>query len=176
MKLQEVFNPKAMLGSVDPKSVHGVRTMLSMLGLSSNEFKIDGETLEVTILTNLRLRQKNLGEVPVKIVEVKGYADYAVNKIQSLECLPKRVGLSLTLHNNNFPNYHGIHKQVQSVGKEIIVDRKPNMLGLCAIKDLKMITVLDESVLSSILTKNIGDPLQAQEDLIEAGFKEEARF
>lgn len=88
-----------------------------------------------------------------------------------------------TLHLRTFderPNYKDFHKHVSA--ERLLIMPGSNMVGLTLVKGLESLVIVTAAVdskdkqLEDILSRNIGDPLQAQEEMMDAGFKQEARL
>lgn len=86
--------------------------------------------------------------------------------------------------NQGIASLHGIHKRVKRIGGSGIFqcDVVPHMLGILMIPGVKRIAVREREeqdgsdIVSNILNNFIGDPLGAQEALLDAGFKEQAKL
>lgn len=101
--------------------------------------------------------------------------------ISSLDGIPTYIGDSFYCRNTKLRSLTGIDKRVRHIGGAAILSSDlTHLLGLLAIPGLKQIFITgvdQDHSLVKILNKYIGsgDILAAQDELIDAGFKEQAR-
>jgi len=105
------------------------------------------------------------------------------NKLTSLVGAPTSVNGDFYCANNKLTSLHNIHKQVKSIGGAIILIDNPiksHVLGVLLIKGVTEVG-LDNRKVAAILNKHLPSQgmrsvLEAQEELIDAGFEDFAQL
>ena len=104
--------------------------------------------------------------------------------ILSLEGIPQTIGGDIFLTGIKLRSLSGIDKRIKRMGGSVLIDKDmTHLLGLLAIEGLEQVVidrVLNDNPLARILNKYIHqgdhDIIAAQDELIDAGFKEQARL
>jgi hypothetical protein len=109
--------------------------------------------------------------------KVDGEVTYIQSNIQTLRGVPEFIGGALRLHATPVKSLHGIDKVVEHMKYFSCNDGATHILGLILIDGLIQVEVGPHKV-DEILTKYLGtgDIIAAQDELIDAGFKEQARL
>jgi hypothetical protein len=97
----------------------------------------------------------------------------------SLEGCPQSVGGSFYCTDTKITSLHDIHKQIKHIGGSFHCDSNiTHLLGILLIDGITEIDVDDGGSLDKIFNKYVGtgDILSAQDELIDAGFIEQARL
>ena len=109
------------------------------------------------------------------------YAAYT--KISSLEYAPQFVGGGFYCHNTNIKSLHGVDKMIKHIGNDFLCDNDglTHVLGLLLIEGLTDIRLGGKDAprhTAAIMNKyrGTGDILSAQDELIDAGFIDQARL
>ena len=102
------------------------------------------------------------------------------NELTSLDGGPSSVGRNFSCHNNKLTSLSNIHKYIKEVNGYINFLNNPiksSVLGLVKIKGLTNV-IFDNKKLEKIMNKYLplGDILDCQEELIEAGLEEFAEL
>lgn len=97
-------------------------------------------------------------------------------KINSLEHVPHTIEQFLICNDTNIVTFKDVHKLSKVVAYKIICSPATNMLGLTLLNVKHIETENDDNRIGSILSQHIGDPLAAQEALLDAGFIKEAKL
>jgi hypothetical protein len=109
----------------------------------------------------------------------KGDFYCSTNWITSLEGCPKEIGGYFFLEHNRITNLHNIHHHLRRCNGIVLSQNpiKSHILGLLKIEDLNEATFTDIR-LSSIISKYLpmGDVIDCQDELIEAGYEEFAQL
>jgi hypothetical protein len=144
-----------------------------------------GETLPVQfgrVSGNFVANRSNLTSMIGFPREVGGnvYVEY-VSSLSSIEGIPLMIGLDLLCKQANFKSLAGIDKMVKQIGRGVDFYQKPtptHILGLLLISNLSYINIDEGGPIDNIMSKYIGtgDIISAQDELIEAGFKEQAKL
>lgn len=108
---------------------------------------------------------------------VDGSANFVDSPVVSLEGVPEHIGKQLGLHDTSIYNLHGIDKLVKYMRFFSCNDGTSQVLGLLLINGLIRVQVGPKAV-DDILTKYLGtgDILSAQDELIDAGLKAQAKL
>ena len=181
MKLSEVKNETGWSDKLLNNRDH-INEFLKALGAWDN--KIDPKTLEITIETSLYMGNKDWFSLPpLNILRVRGDFNCSVNKLKTLDYLPKIIDKSLIMNNNRIKSLHNIHKHVTYIGEYLLVDPYvTHILGVFFIKGLDHVgfrnratTFLKKERIVNTHLKR-GDLHACQEELIEAGLGECAKL
>lgn len=110
---------------------------------------------------------------------IPGYFNCSFNQITSLEGCPKLIGGIGEFGFNSITNLHDIHKHIIAC-EQIFFDENPiqsHVLGFLKIKNLKKISINNIAV-EEIINKYLplGDIIDCQDELIEAGYVEYAQL
>ena len=115
-------------------------------------------------------------------------------KLTSLQGMPHSIGGYLAIEHNKIPSLHNIHKYIKSFGDHltrdfsISCDFLPNLLGVFFIKGFNGFFIFQDNeahkdykreyTAYKIINKNLkdGNIHQCQEELIDAGFVEQAKI
>jgi hypothetical protein len=103
---------------------------------------------------------------------------YSTN-IKSLKYAPEIVGSHFHCHGTNIKSLSGIDKMVKHIGASFLCnDGVTHILGILLIEGITHINVTGSRPVSQILNKyrGTGDILSAQDELIDAGFIDQARL
>jgi hypothetical protein len=109
--------------------------------------------------------------------KIDGEATYIQSNIQTIEGAPESIGEALRLHATPVKSLHGIDKVVKHMKHFSCSDGATHILGLLLIDGLIQVEVGPLKV-DEILTKYLGtgDIISAQDELIDAGFMEQAKL
>ena len=102
------------------------------------------------------------------------------NRITSLEGAPKHIGGWFWCNDNYLTSLEGIHEQILEINGFAMFHRNPiksHVLGLLLIKRLKSVE-FDNKQLEKIINKYLplGDVMECQNELIDAGLEEFAQI
>jgi hypothetical protein len=143
-----------------------------------------------TKITSLEYAPQSVGGqfscIGTKIPSLKG-APHSVGKgfychstkITSLEYAPQSVGKGFYCHNTRIISLHDIHKQIKHIsGGFYCRGAKTHLLGLLLIDGITGFDIDRKGPIDKIFNKyaGTGDILSAQDELIDAGFIEQARL
>ena len=100
-------------------------------------------------------------------------------QITSLQGAPSTVGGHFSCNNTKITSLTGIHKQIKHIGRNFYCDRTvTHILGVLLIKGITNIGIDDGGPIDRIMNKYIGtgNVIMAQDELIDAGFIEQAKL
>lgn len=112
-----------------------------------------------------------------RIVGEHCYCD--TSTMSSLEGIPKSIGGDVSFFKTNIKSLSGIDKLVNQIDGMVYLDENTShILGLLRIKGIKSIDVDFGGKLDEIMNRHIktGDLITAQDELIDAGFIEQAKL
>ena len=110
---------------------------------------------------------------------IGGSFDCYSTKIKSLDGAPASVGGGFYCDDNNIVTLHGIHKTILYLGSGFYcTGTEVHLLGLLLIKGVVKFDIDSNGPIDKIFNKYVGtgDILSAQDELIDAGFIEQARL
>jgi hypothetical protein len=147
-----------------------------------SEFAIDPATGIVNLLTTAGFQYK--GPLKVQFGHCKGH--FSVNNTPpsaddpelSFKGFPHTITGCLSLYGSNFNTLSGIEREVRFVGEDIVVNQgSTHILGLLTIGGAGKFDI-DRGPIDKIMNKykESQDTLAAQDELIDAGFLEQACF
>ena len=122
------------------------------------------------------------------LTNMKGFPKYVKNGfsvsdnmyLRSLQFCPKEAE-RIYIWNTGINSLHNIHKHIHSMEELECNDNCTNILGLLFIKNLKRVNI-GIKIINSIINKYFEEPAgqrdihSCQEELLEAGFVEQAKF
>lgn len=129
---------------------------------------------------NLRCRNRQLTSLEGAPNHVGGDLVCSGNQLGSLKGAPEYVGDDFMCHNNQLTSLEGIHEQmleIKGFAKFLNNPIKSHVLGLLLIKGLKSVE-FDDQQLADIINKYLplGDVMECQNELIDAGLEEFAQI
>lgn len=161
------------------RSKKAIATWIEKLRINNASINDD---LTVDVDGPLTLRGEKLKIIPIKFRNVFGPVTINNNKIKNIDWLPEFSG-SLDIEHNQIDSYHNIHKIVDTIDGAFYGDTCSHLLGLLYIKKLRFVDVDSAGPISDIINKYLvkqpygqRDVHSCQEELIESGFAEQARF
>jgi hypothetical protein len=111
---------------------------------------------------------------------VHGYFSVSDNKLTSLDEAPEEIFGEFVCNDNKITSLHNIHKHIKYIDTEFCASKNPLkecVLGLLKIRGLKSVDI-DNKKVEDIINKYLplGDIIDCQSELIEAGFDEFAKL
>ena len=94
--------------------------------------------------------------------------------LKSLKGIPTQIGGGLSMEHLNIDSFDFLPKRINGTLDVTGCKRVKNYLALMDIKGVDEIKVTDKPQLEKILNNHLGDMLNCQDELIEAGFEEYA--
>ena len=172
MKLSEVatYNPDTVLGT----EVR-IRNWLDTNHIRDYNIL---DNLVVDVKGSVDLESTDRTILPVQFGYVDGNFDCYGSALKSLRGFPNRIGGNLYLYDSHIYSLHGIEKIITHIGGGIVINPTvTHLLGLLLI-ELGEFSIDDNGPLDEIMNKykNTGDILAAQDELLDAGFKAQARL
>jgi hypothetical protein len=141
-----------------------------------------GDTLPIHfghVETNFWCSYTNLISLHGAPYSVGGDFNCARSKITSLQYAPQSVGGTFNCFDAKITSLHGIHEQINHIGGSFLCsDYVTHLLGLLLIDGILHFNIDDRGPIDDIFNKYVGtgDILSAQDELIDAGFIEQARL
>jgi hypothetical protein len=132
----------------------------------------------VDVNGDLDLSQVRDKILPVQFGKVLGRIAYGRASLTSLQGAPEYVKYDFSCWGTPIKSFSGVDKIVKHVGQTFLVSADAtHLLGLLLIDGIKLIHC-DGGPIDAILNKYIGtgDILSAQDELIDAGFIDQARL
>jgi hypothetical protein len=119
--------------------------------------------------------------LPVQFGKVSGKVSAGTSPLLSLHGFPQYIGGDLFIHNTHIKSLSGIEKIINEIhGGVYINPQVTHILGLLLIPGITGFGIDENSrdPLNTIMNKyrGTGDILSAQDELIDAGYKEQARL
>lgn len=169
MKLAEALN-------LDLAKVEEMKKFCTANDITDYTFNADGT---VDVRGSVYISHSDIASIPMKFRLVTGDFDCRDTKISSIEHFPEVVGMNLWFQNTPIKSLSGIHKIVKTVGHLIHCPvNSTHLLGLLLIHGNFRINISGQPKISAILNKHRADSnvLLAQDELIDAGFIEQAKL
>jgi hypothetical protein len=96
----------------------------------------------------------------------------------SLEGAPQSIGGTFNCCDTNIASFHNAHKQIKHIGGKFYSNKGTHLLGLLVIDGIPSFDIDDMGPIDKIFNKyaGTGDIISAQDELIDAGFIEQARL
>ena len=199
MLLKEIKNTEGQYTDKD-----AIYDWLDYVDLKGKYIKVNDD-LTVDVYKDVVLTGANLSSIPIQFNEVHGCFLCTRNKLTSLRGCPKEVYGDFSANNNqlqniNFlPNYiggycglelnplltsfHNIHHYAKVIDDYIFFDKElvtSHMLGLLYIKHVDMTVNPDDPeyilIINKYLLREHRDVHACQEELLDAGFPQIAKF
>lgn len=148
------------------------------------EFAINDD-LSVDVVGRVRFIygfKDQVSEIPINFRYVEGDFTMYGQNVTSLGPWCPDYCYSFECYNNEFKSFHNIHKYIKRTHFINIDQNATNLLGIFYIQDLEHIVVDDDDEqigpITEILNKYLPtkDVHSAQEELLELGFTQQARF
>jgi hypothetical protein len=117
--------------------------------------------------------------LPVQFGKVSGYFSCAETTISSLQGVPQSIGGSFGCYKSKILSLHNIHNHVKHIGKGLLCGNyTTHLLGLLLIDGIIIFNIDSGGPIDKIFNKYVGtgDIISAQDELIDAGFIEQARL
>jgi hypothetical protein len=116
--------------------------------------------------------------IPIQFGRVEGDFSCVNAELASLNGMPSHIGKSFRCFNVQIKSFSGVDKIIKYVGGAFLCDETTHLLGLLLIKGIKKFNIGGDSYLDNIFDKYVGtgDILSAQDELIDAGFIDQARL
>ena len=133
----------------------------------------------VDVAGDVYLRNFEGTSLPIQFGTVAGRFNYFNSYITSFEGTPQYVGGEFNCFNSKIPSFHNIHKQISHIGGGFYcTGSETHLLGLLMIDGITNFDIDNNGPIDKIFNKYIGtgDILSAQDELIDAGFIEQARL
>jgi hypothetical protein len=131
----------------------------------------------VDVEGNVNLRGRNLTTLPVQFGKVTGYFNCKHTTLTSWYGVPQYIGNDFMIWDTHIISLSGVDKIIKHIdGRFVCNEASTHILGLLLIKGITNIDI-NPSV-DKIMNKYIGtgDILSAQDELIDAGFTDQARL
>lgn len=192
------INPVKLIEIAQPVDLGKIKQILDRHGIEGYTINPDGT---VDVNGNVNFSNHNIPSIPVQFGHVTGSFECSNTPITSLAGCPHTVGdkfycysteiISLAgsphtvgarfdCSSTRIKSLSGVHKIVKHIGETIYIPTPAtHLLGLLLIEGLQKIVVgVDRVLLSNILTKHLKDRdvLLAQDELLDAGFVEQAKL
>jgi hypothetical protein len=175
-----------------------IERWLSLHGI--NNYSISQTDRVVDVSGSVRLARIDTGLAPVQFGHVTGTFDCSYSgitslhgsprsvggdfvchstKITSLEGAPQFIGCSFSCGDSNITSFHDVHKQIKHIGGSFYCSHDvTHLLGLLLIDGITGFHIDRDGPIDKIFNKYVGtgDILSAQDELIDAGFIEQARL
>ena len=116
---------------------------------------------------------------PIQFGKVDGYFYCADIGITTVTGMPQSIGGYFSCGTSNLTSLHGIHKQIKHIGGNFYCkEDTTHLLGLLLIDGITHFYIDEQGPIDDIFNKYVGtgDILSAQDELIDAGFIEQARL
>jgi hypothetical protein len=171
MKLSEVVKQKPSV----PTAEERIHNWLRMYDITDYTIRSNGV---VDVRGGCDFSNLQETELPVQFGYVDGSFDCYSSRLQSFTGFPNRIGGNLYLYDSHVYSLHGIEKVVTHVGGIVSISPKAtHILGLLLF-EVGEISVDDDGPIDDIMNKyiNTGDIIGAQDELLDAGFKDQARL
>jgi hypothetical protein len=156
----------------DPQEV---KAWLNSVGIGGYTIRSDGI---VDTDNSVNMRWVIERSIPIQFGNVSGNFDCHNTEITLLRGLPQSVGGFFDCHNTRIISLHDIHKQIKHIGGHFYCNGySTHLLGLLLIGGITKFHI-DAGPIDKIFNKYVGtgDILSAQDELIDAGFIDQARL
>jgi hypothetical protein len=135
----------------------------------------------VDVVGHVELEDYSGTSLPVQFGKVTGIFNVVDSKLTTLEGMPRGIGSWFSCRNCEFKSLSGIDKRVDYINGEVFLNiEMTHILGLLLIDGIRNFTMPDspESRCLEIMNKHLGtrDILACQDELIDAGFIDQARL
>lgn len=166
MKLVEIAQP-VDLGKI--------KRTLNKYGIIHYSINDDGS---VNVDDNVSFFSQRIKSIPVQFHRVTGDFDCRDTKITSLAGAPQVVIGNLWCNNTKITSLSGVHKIIKQVNGMFIAPNATHLLGLLLIDSVMKIRIVDNNPVTNILNRHLKDRdvILAQDELLDAGFVEQAKL
>jgi hypothetical protein len=133
----------------------------------------------IDVDANVNLESYQETTLPYQFGKVTGHFYCYGSYLASFENFPSHIGGTLHLYNSHIYSFHGINHAIKYVGGNIDTnDTATHILGMLLIDGLQHVVMDDGGPIDVIMNKYVrtGDIISAQDELIDAGFKAQARL
>ena len=173
MKLHEIAPHRLTHGDIAI-----IEDWLYQFNIKTGTYKIDPLSGAVAVRGNVCLDYCQLAQLPLQFEDVSGSFSCQWSDLTSLKGFPRWMAGSLRIRSSQIQSLHGIEKVIEHVGNTIELNSTTtHILGILLI-NVGHISIDDGGPIDTIMNryKNTGDVISAQDELIDAGFKDQARL
>ncbi|HEY4963074.1 MAG TPA: hypothetical protein VIH90_00055 [Candidatus Saccharimonadales bacterium] len=128
---------------------------------------------------DVKITQSAGTTIPIRFGKVAGSFNCAHTQLKSLQGAPEIVGGYFSCCATKITSLSGVDKLIKNIDGEFLCNSNvTHILGLLLIKGITKINVDNGGPIDKIMNKYIGtgDILSAQDELLDAGFKDQARL